>query len=67
MPESGVVKWFSQRKGYGFIQRDEGDDVFVHYSAVEAFEENPLQEGDAVQFETRDGANGPVAEKVMRS
>lgn len=58
---SGTVKWFSDDKGYGFIERDEGDDVFVHYSSIEGDGYRSLNEGDEVEFEVEDSPKGPRA------
>lgn len=60
----GTVKWFSNAKGYGFIGRADGPDVFVHYSAIAADGYRTLQEGDAVQFEIVEGTKGPQAADV---
>jgi CspA family cold shock protein len=60
----GTVKWFSNEKGYGFIARDDGDDVFVHYSAIEGEGYRSLAEGQAVQFEVVDGPKGKQAANV---
>lgn len=64
--EKGTVKWFNSSKGYGFISRDEGDDVFVHYKAIEGEGYKTLDEGDKVQFEVGQGPKGPQAMKVSR-
>ena len=64
MPEKGRVKWFSEAKGYGFIEREEGDDVFVHYTAINAEGFRTLQEGQEVEFEVVQGTKGPQAENV---
>lgn len=61
---SGTVKWFDEKKGYGFITADEGKDVFVHYSAIQGSGFRKLAEGDRVQFEVKDGAKGPQADQV---
>ena len=58
MPE-GTVKWFSNEKGYGFIARNGGDDVFVHFSAIQSDGYKTLNEGQAVEFEITDGPKGP--------
>jgi len=62
----GTVKWFNNAKGFGFIGRDEGPDVFVHYSALVAEGYKSLQEGDAVEFEIVDGQKGPQAANVVK-
>ena len=62
----GKVKWFNNRKGYGFVGQDDGPDVFVHYSAIEGDGFKTLQEGDVVEFEVVQGQKGPQAEKVTR-
>ncbi len=63
----GRIKWFNAEKGYGFIEREDGTDVFVHYSAIEGEGFKTLQEGDAVEFEVVDGARGPQAANVVRT
>ena len=62
--ENGKVKWFSDAKGYGFIEVDGGRDVFVHYSAIVKEGYKTLLEGQSVQFEVVDGAKGPQATNV---
>ena len=63
----GKVKWFNNSKGYGFIGRDDGPDVFVHYSAIVGDGYRTLQEGDPVEFEIVQGPKGPQAANVQRS
>ena len=65
--EQGVVKWFNESKGYGFIQRDYGSDLFVHYNDIQGEGFRTLQEGDAVQFEVADGQKGPKATNVIKT
>jgi CspA family cold shock protein len=65
MPQ-GTVKWFNDQKGYGFITADDGKDVFVHHSGIEASGFKSLQEGDRVSFEIEQGAKGPAAAKVKK-
>ena len=60
----GQVKWFDQKKGYGFITREDGDDLFVHYSAIEAQGFKTLNEGDEVEFEITQGKKGLQATNV---
>ena len=60
----GTVKWFNENKGYGFISRDGGDDVFVHFSAVEGDGFKTLSEGQRVSFEVTEGPKGPQAANV---
>jgi CspA family cold shock protein len=60
----GVVKWFSNEKGYGFISRPDGEDVFVHFSAIQADGYRSLQEGQKVDFEVVDGPKGKQASNV---
>jgi CspA family cold shock protein len=64
--ETGVVKWFNNSKGYGFIQRDAGGDVFVHYTAIQTDGFKTLNEGDRVQFEVEDNPKGPQAINVVK-
>ena len=64
MKEKGTVKWFNAAKGYGFIQRSGGDDVFVHFSAIRDEGYRSLDEGSAVEFEVRQGPKGLQAENV---
>ena len=60
----GTVKWFNNAKGWGFIQQDEGPDVFVHYSQIGGEGFRTLREGQSVSFELRDGPKGPLAENI---
>lgn len=62
--ENGKVKWFNNAKGFGFIGRDDGPDVFVHYSAIQGEGYKSLQEGDEVTFEIVSGEKGPQAANV---
>ena len=64
--ETGTVKWFNRTKGFGFIEREEGDDVFVHYSAIEGDGFKVLYQGDQVEFEVTDGPKGPQAANVKK-
>lgn len=64
MKEVGTVKWFNATKGYGFIKRQTGEDVFVHYSAIRVDGYKTLNEGQAVEFEVRQGPKGLQAENV---
>lgn len=64
---SGTVKWFNDAKGYGFISQEDGKDVFVHYSAIQAEGHKTLQQGQAVTMKVTDGAKGPQAEDVSPS
>jgi CspA family cold shock protein len=64
---SGTVKWFNERKGFGFIQQDGGGDVFVHHSAINMPGFKSLAEGDKVSFEVEEGNKGPAAKNVTRS
>jgi CspA family cold shock protein len=63
--EQGTVKWFNDAKGYGFISRQNGEDVFVHFSAIQAGGFRSLQEGQAVQFDVTKGPKGWQAENVQ--
>jgi CspA family cold shock protein len=63
---SGIVKWFSNQKGFGFIQQENGPDLFVHYSAIAGNGFKSLEEGDRVTFEIGEGKKGPVAINVSK-
>lgn len=62
--EVGTVKWFNSTKGFGFIERENGDDVFVHYSAISSDGFRSLEEGQKVEFSIVDGEKGPQAQDV---
>ncbi|BDC52371.1 MAG: cold-shock protein [Acidobacteria bacterium] len=66
MKEKGVVKWFNAAKGFGFIQRSTGEDVFVHFSAIQMNGYRTLEEGIEVEFEVKQGPKGLQAENVGR-
>ncbi len=63
----GTVKWFNEKKGFGFISREDGDDVFVHHTSIEGEGFKTLTEGQSVEFEIQDGPKGPQAVKVTAS
>jgi CspA family cold shock protein len=63
----GTVKWFSSEKGFGFIERDNGDDVFVHFSAIKGEGYKSLSEGQRVEFDLEKGQRGPQAANVRLS
>ena len=62
----GTVKWFSNKKGYGFIEQNEGGDVFVHYSSITMSGFKSLSEGDRVTFDLEESNRGPVAKNVAK-
>lgn len=64
--QKGTVKWFNSEKGYGFIQGENGEDVFVHFSAIQGEGYKTLEEGASVEFEVIDGAKGPQAANVTK-
>lgn len=64
--EKGIVKWFNNAKGYGFIQRSTGEDVFVHFSAIDMTGYRTLDNGTEVEFEVKQGPKGLQAENVNR-
>ncbi len=64
---SGTVKWFNNTKGYGFISRSTGADVFVHYSSIQEAGYRTLREGEKVEFDVKEGPRGPQAENVVRT
>ena len=64
---TGKVKWFNDAKGYGFIERGDGDDVFVHYTAIQGTGFRSLSEGQEVEFEVVDGPKGKQAANVVKT
>ncbi|GMR03191.1 MAG: cold-shock protein [Thermodesulfovibrionia bacterium] len=64
--ENGTVKWFNESKGFGFISRESGNDVFVHYSSIAGDGFKSLIEGDQVSFEIEDSSKGPKAVNVVK-
>ena len=66
MPEVGVVKWFNNDKGYGFIKRNSGEDVFVHHTAIQSQGYRTLNEGEKVEFDVKQGPKGLQAENGRR-
>ena len=62
----GTVKWFNEAKGFGFIQQESGDDVFVHFSAIQGDGFKTLADGDKVEFEVTQGPKGPAAANVHK-
>lgn len=68
MSTTGIVKWFNEEKGFGFITRDDGGkDCFVHYSAIQGDGFRSLSEGDRVEFDVVQGQKGPAAENVRKT
>ena len=63
----GTVKWFSEQKGYGFIEQEDGKDIFVHYSSINSAGFKTLSEGDQVTYDVEDGERGPVAKNVVKA
>ncbi len=64
--EQGTVKWFNSDKGYGFIERDNGSDVFIHYSAIEGDGYRSVEDGQRVEFDVVEGARGLQAQAVIK-
>ena len=62
----GIVKWFSNKKGYGFIEQNDGEDIFVHFSSINMSGFKTLEGGDRVTFEMEEGDRGPVAKNVTK-
>lgn len=63
----GTVKWFSNKKGYGFIEQEDGGDIFVHFSSIETSGFKSLSQGEQVTFEVEETDRGPVAKNVTKS
>lgn len=64
--ENGTVKWFNAEKGYGFVTREDGSDVFVHFSAIQSDGFKTLEEGQKVEFGVEEGSRGPQATNVVK-
>jgi CspA family cold shock protein len=64
---NGIVKWFSDKKGYGFIEQEDGGDIFVHYTGISMDGFKTLSEGERVTFDVEDGNRGPSAKNVRRA
>ena len=64
---NGIVKWFSNRKGYGFVEQEDGGDIFVHYSAINMDGFKTLAEGERVTFEVEESDRGPAAKNVQKA
>ncbi|MFQ5795787.1 MAG: cold-shock protein [Candidatus Bipolaricaulia bacterium] len=62
----GIVKWFDEKKGYGFIEREDGEDVFVHFSSIQTEGFKTLKEGETVEFDVVAGERGPKAANVVK-
>ena len=62
----GIVKWFSDKKGFGFIEQEDGGDIFVHHSAIQSSGFRTLSEGDRVTFDVEEGDRGPSAKNVTK-
>jgi CspA family cold shock protein len=62
----GTVKWFSNKKGYGFIEQEDGQDIFVHFSSINMHGFKKLEAGDQVTFEIEEGDRGPIAKNVSK-
>ena len=66
MREQGTVKWFNNDKGFGFISRNSGDDVFVHHSAIQGNGYKSLEDGDSIEFDVTSGPKGLQAQNVVK-